>query len=143
MSFSITSMIGLGYIGPLTAAALVSRQKWAVGVDVNQHTVEIISRGEIHIMEPDLAGAVKIAVEQGCLSVTTTLAEVDTYLIAVPMPLRGRHEPDMVFVKSTAKSIVLALKKGPLVILKSTSLVGPTEQMTGWLTKIRPDLSFL
>ncbi len=67
MSFSTISVIGLGYIGLPTAAAFASRQKRVVGVDVNQHAVETINRGEIHIVEPDLASVVKTAVEQGYL----------------------------------------------------------------------------
>lgn len=61
MSFSTISVIGLGYIGLPTAAAFASRQKRVVGVDVNQHAVETINRGEIHIVEPDLASVVKTA----------------------------------------------------------------------------------
>ncbi len=55
--------------------------------------------------------------------------EADAYLIAVPTPFKDRHEPDMVFVESAAKSIAPTLKKGSLVILESTSPVGSTEQM--------------
>ncbi|VEC03693.1 UDP-glucose dehydrogenase [Klebsiella pneumoniae] len=86
MSFSTISVIGLGYIGLPTAAAFASRQKRVVGVDVNQHAVETINRGEIHIVEPDLASVVKTAVEQGYLSATTTPVEADAYL----MPCRRR-----------------------------------------------------
>ena len=103
MSFSTISVIGLGYIGLPTAAAFASRQKRVVGVDVNQHAVETINRGEIHIVEPDLASVVKTAVEQGYLSATTTPVEADAYLIAVPTPFKDRHEPDMVFVESDVK----------------------------------------
>ena len=142
MSFSTISVIGLGYIGLPTAAAFASRQKRVVGVDVNQHAVETINRGEIHIVEPDLASVVKTAVEQGYLSATTTPVAADAYLIAVPTPFKDRHEPDMVFVESAAKSIAPTLKKGSLVILESTSPVGSTEQMAEWLAEMRPDLSF-
>jgi UDP-N-acetyl-D-mannosaminuronic acid dehydrogenase len=61
-----------------------------VGVDINQHAVETINRGEIHIVEPDLASVVKTAVEQGYLSATTTPVEADAYLIAVPTPFKDR-----------------------------------------------------
>lgn len=88
MSFSTISVIGLGYIGLPTAAAFASRQKRVVGVDVNQHAVETINRGEIHIVEPDLASVVKTAVEQGYLSATTTPVEADAYLIAVRRRLK-------------------------------------------------------
>ena len=55
MSFATISVIGLGYIGLPTAAAFASRQKQVIGVDINQHAVDTINRGEIHIVEPDLA----------------------------------------------------------------------------------------
>lgn len=53
MSFATISVIGLGYIGLPTAAAFASRQKQVIGVDINQHAVDTINRGEIHIVEPD------------------------------------------------------------------------------------------
>ena len=67
MSFATISVIGLGYIGLPTAAAFASRQKQVIGVDINQHAVDTINRGEIHIVEPDLASVVKTAVEGGFL----------------------------------------------------------------------------
>ena len=124
MSFSTISVIGLGYIGLPTAAAFASRQKEVVGVDINQHAVDTINRGEIHIVEPDLDSVVKTAVSAGHLRATTTPVEADAYLIAVPTPFKGDHEPDMVFVEAAAKSIAPVLKKGALVILESTSPVG-------------------
>ena len=54
MSFKTISVIGLGYIGLPTAAMFASRKKKVIGVDVNQHAVDTINRGKIHIVEPDL-----------------------------------------------------------------------------------------
>ncbi|WJJ28215.1 UDP-N-acetyl-D-mannosamine dehydrogenase [Enterobacter hormaechei] len=142
MSFTTISVVGLGYIGLPTAAAFASRQKQVVGVDINAHAVETINRGEIHIVEPDLDRVVKKAVDGGFLRASTTPVEADAYLIAVPTPFKGDHEPDMVYVEAAAKSIAPVLKKGALVILESTSPVGATEQMAQWLAEARPDLSF-
>jgi UDP-N-acetyl-D-mannosaminuronic acid dehydrogenase len=142
MSFSTISVIGLGYIGLPTAAAFASRQKQVVGVDINQHAVDTINRGEIHIVEPDLDKVVKTAVAGGYLRASTTPVEADAYLIAVPTPFKGDHEPDMAFVESAAKSIAPVLKKGALVILESTSPVGATEQVAQWLAELRQDLMF-
>ncbi|PSH19090.1 UDP-N-acetyl-D-mannosamine dehydrogenase [Yersinia pseudotuberculosis] len=142
MSFETISVIGLGYIGLPTAAAFASRKKKVIGVDVNAHAVETINRGAIHIVEPDLDKVVKIAVEGGYLQAVTKPLAADAFLIAVPTPFKGDHEPDMIFVESAAKSIAPVLKKGDLVILESTSPVGATEQMAQWLAEARPDLSF-
>ncbi|WP_165431466.1 UDP-N-acetyl-D-mannosamine dehydrogenase [Atlantibacter hermannii] len=142
MSFSTISVIGLGYIGLPTAAAFASRQKHVVGVDINSRAVETINRGEIHIVEPELGEVVKAAVENGFLRATTQPVEADAFLIAVPTPFKGEHEPDMKFVQAAAESIAPVLRKGNLVILESTSPVGSTEQMAEWLAALRPDLSF-
>jgi UDP-N-acetyl-D-mannosaminuronic acid dehydrogenase len=99
-------------------------------------------QGEIHIVEPDLDNVVKTAVEGGYLKASTSPVEADAYLIAVPTPFKGDHEPDMVYVEAAAKSLAPVLKKGALVILESTSPVGATEQMAQWLADARPDLTF-
>ncbi|WP_347253745.1 UDP-N-acetyl-D-mannosamine dehydrogenase [Leminorella grimontii] len=142
MSFETISVIGLGYIGLPTASAFASHKKNVIGVDVNQHAVDTINRGAIHIVEPDLDKVVKEAVEGGFLRAVTKPQPADAFLIAVPTPFKGDHEPDMVYVESAAKSIAPVLKKGDLVILESTSPVGATEQMAGWLAEARPDLTF-
>lgn len=142
MSFNTISVIGLGYIGLPTAAAFASCQKKVIGVDVNQHAIETINRGEIHIVEPDLDKVVKTAVEGGFLKVVAKPLPADAFLVAVPTPFKGKHEPDMAYVESAARSIAPVLKKSDLVILESTSPVGATEQMAEWLAQERPDLSF-
>ncbi|GKW09252.1 UDP-N-acetyl-D-mannosamine dehydrogenase [Pectobacterium carotovorum] len=142
MSFTTISVIGLGYIGLPTAAAFASRQKKVIGIDVNKLAVETINRGEIHIVEPDLDSLVKAAVENGYLQAMTKPVPADAFLIAVPTPFKGDHEPDLAYVQAAAASIAPVLKKGDLVILESTSPVGATEQMAEWLADARPDLTF-
>lgn len=146
MSFETISVIGLGYIGLPTAAMFASRKKKVIGVDVNQHAVDTINRGEIHIVEPDLDMIVHAAVNEGYLKATLTPEPADAFLIAVPTPFKDSDseipEPDLKYIESAAKAIAPVLKKGDLVILESTSPVGATEKMAAWLAAIRSDLSF-
>lgn len=142
MPFTTISVIGLGYIGLPTAAVFASRKKQVIGVDVNQSAVDIINRGQIHIVEPDLDMVVHAAVTEGYLRATTKAEAADAFLIAVPTPFKSDHEPDLSYIESASKSIAPVLKKGDLVILESTSPVGATEQMAAWLAEARPDLSF-
>jgi len=142
MPFNTISVVGLGYIGLPTAAVFASRKKQVIGVDVNQNAVDIINRGQIHIVEPDLDMVVHAAVTEGYLRATTRPEPADAFLIAVPTPFKGDHEPDLSYIESASKSIAPVLKKGDLVILESTSPVGATEQMAAWLAEVRPDLSF-
>ena len=146
MSFNTISVIGLGYIGLPTAAMFASRKKSVIGVDVNQHAVDTINRGEIHIVEPDLDMIVHAAVTEGYLKATLTPEPADAFLIAVPTPFKNNDstipEPDLSYIKKASEAIASVLKKGDLVILESTSPVGATEQMAEWLAAARPDLSF-
>jgi UDP-N-acetyl-D-mannosaminuronic acid dehydrogenase len=144
--FETISIVGLGYIGLPTAAVFASRKIKVIGVDVNQHAVDTINRGQIHIVEPDLDMLVHAAVTEGYLKATTQPQPADAFLIAVPTPFKegptGKHHPDLSYIESAAKSIAPVLKKGDLVILESTSPVGATEQMAAWLAEARPDLTF-
>ena len=142
MNFETISVVGLGYIGLPTAAVFAARKKKVIGVDVNPNAVATINRGEIHIIEPDLDIVVRAAVTEGYLRATTTPEPADAFLIAVPTPFKGDHEPDLSYIESASKAIAPVLKKGDLVILESTSPVGATEQMSAWLAEARPDLSF-
>ncbi len=134
------SVIGLGYIGLPTAAMLASRKITVIGVDVNQHAVDTINQGKIHIVEPDLDMIVHASVTQGFLRATTKPEPADVFLIAVPTPFKGDHEPDLSYVQAAVESIAPVLKKGNIVILESTSPVGTTEKMLEWLAMARPDL---
>ena len=146
MSFETISVIGLGYIGLPTAAMFASRKKKVIGVDVNQHAIDTINRGEIHIVEPDLDMIVHAAVSEGYLRATNVPEPADAFLIAVPTPFKDSNseipEPDLKYIEAAAKSIAPVLKQGDLVILESTSPVGATEQLANWLAEIRSDLSF-
>jgi UDP-N-acetyl-D-mannosaminuronic acid dehydrogenase len=140
--FHSVSVIGLGYIGLPTAAMFASRKIKVVGVDTNEKAVATINAGGAHIVEPDLDIAVRSAVEQGYLRASSTVEPAEAFLIAVPTPFRDGHEPDLSYIESAARAIAPVLRAGNLVVLESTSPVGATEQMAGWLAEERPDLTF-
>jgi len=147
MSFETVSVIGLGYIGLPTAAMFASRKKNVIGVDVNQHAVDTINQGRIHIVEPDLDMMVHAAVSEGYLRATTVAEPADAFLIAVPTPFLPVESgqvptPDLSFIQAAAKSIAPVLKKGDLIVLESTSPVGATEKLSQWLSELRSDLAF-
>src|SRR5690554_8145377 len=120
MQFNTISMIGLGYIGLPTAAVFASRKIKVIGVDVNQKAVDMINRGQIHIVEPDLDMVVHAAVKEGYLRATTTPEPADAFLVAVPTPFKGdRHEPDLSYIEAAARAIAPMLQKDNLLDRKS------------------------
>ncbi|MCP3697570.1 MAG: UDP-N-acetyl-D-mannosamine dehydrogenase, partial [Aliivibrio sp.] len=142
MSFKKISVIGLGYIGLPTAAVIASRGIEVIGVDVNQHAVDTINQGNIHIVEPDLDIVVRGVVTTGNLRATTTPEPAEAFMIAVPTPFKEGNAPDLKYIEAAAKAIAPVLEKGNLIILESTSPVGATEKLSAWLKESRPDLSF-
>jgi UDP-N-acetyl-D-mannosaminuronic acid dehydrogenase len=138
----IISVIGLGYIGLPTAAILASTGIDVIGVDINQHTVDIINQGKIHIIEPKLDILVRESVVKGQLKAVIRPEKADVFIIAVPTPLKKGYKPDLSYIKSAVKAISSVLEKGNLVILESTSSVGTTEKMIEWMKFERPDISF-
>jgi UDP-N-acetyl-D-mannosaminuronic acid dehydrogenase len=131
VNFNKICVMGLGYIGLPTASTFATHGIKVVGVDVNPHVVETLSRGEIHIHEPGLGTVVESAIKSGNLTVSSKPEEADAFLIAVPTPFYedkfAEHEgrryklADMGAVVAATEAIVPYLRKGNLVILESTS----------------------
>ncbi|RKO68666.1 UDP-N-acetyl-D-mannosamine dehydrogenase [Sphingobacterium puteale] len=132
--------VGLGYIG-LPTSALIANSGIAVhGVDISQHVVDTINAGRIHIVEPDLDKAVAKAVADGYLKAGTKPIEADTYLVVVPTPFKGDHQPDISYVQAATEGIIPLLKEGDLYVIESTSPVGTTEKMMTLIFSKRPEL---
>ena len=132
--------IGLGYIGLPTSAQIASHGANVLGVDINQHVVDTINEGKIHIVEPDLDKIVSAAVSNGNLKASTKASSAEVFLIVVPTPFKGNHEPDISFVEAATNGIIPLLKKGDLYIIESTSPVGTTEKMQKLIYEARPEL---
>ncbi len=130
-------VLGLGYIGLPTASIFATKGRRVLGVDVSAAVVETINSGRIHIQEPDLDVLVRAAVQSGNLKAATTPAAAEVFIIAVPTPFiasaDGARVPDLSFVEAAARSIAPFVAAGNLIILESTSPVGTTEKVKGWL----------
>ena len=132
--------IGLGYIGLPTSALIASKLTQVLGVDIDQKVVDTVNDGKIHIVEPDLDVIVSKAVNDGFFKASTTAVAADTFLIVVPTPFKGNHEPDISYVESATRAILPLLKKGDLYIIESTSPIGTTEKMRDLIFQSRPEL---
>lgn len=136
----VVALVGLGYIGLPTAAALAMHGAEVVGVDINAATVEAVSSGLVPFVEPDLAVAVSGAVTMGRLTATTEMPHAETYIVAVPTPFLDDRSADLSYIRSATQAIAPRLRGGELVILESTSPPGTTRKMSEWLAELRPDL---
>lgn len=141
---SVIAVVGLGYIGLPTAAALAAAGHTVIGCDVKAAVVEAVRAGRSHIVEPGLNEILRTVVETGALTAELEVPEAEAYLIAVPTP-NGEDEyrtPDLSYVFAAAEAIAPRLRPGALVVLESTSPVGATREMIARMAQARPDLRF-
>ncbi len=68
-------VVGLGYVGAVTAACLADRGHAVTGVDVDPLKVEEMDRGRSPVVEPRLAELIASTRASGGLSVTTELLD--------------------------------------------------------------------
>jgi UDP-N-acetyl-D-mannosaminuronic acid dehydrogenase len=121
-------VLGLGYVG-LTLAAVNARDGFSVwGVDVNTAVIEGLKNGEPHFHEnglPELLESVK-----NKLSFSTKIEPDEKknsiYVIAVGTSLNPDTTADYTQIDSSTAMIGQVLKKGDIVILRSTVIVGTT-----------------
>jgi UDP-N-acetyl-D-mannosaminuronic acid dehydrogenase len=142
-------IMGMGYIGLPTAALLANKNYQVHGVDINQNTIDIINRGEIHIVEPELDTFVHSAVKSGSLVANIRPAEADIFMIAVPTPfhvdklneITNSPIPNTDYIVDATNQIAPYVKSGNLILLESTSPVGTTDMMVDVLKKGGIDVS--
>ena len=132
--------IGLGYIGLPTSALIASNGTNVLGVDTNKSVVDIINKGEVHIVEPELDNIVSSVVSDGFFQASLKAKSANVYLIVVPTPFKENYQPDISYVEAATNSIIPLLKKHDLYIIESTSPVGTTEKMMNLILSKRPEL---
>lgn len=113
-------VVGLGYIGLPTAVMFANHGYQVVGVDVSERTLNLLSKGQVHIEEPGLQEYLTNALNEGAFTVSATPEEADMFIIAVPSPITSEKTADMNYIEAATASIVPYLKKGDLVVLEST-----------------------
>lgn len=132
--------MGLGYIGLPTAIIAADHGIEVTGVDINPQVVEMTNKGIIHFVEPGLQELCRKVIDNGRLHAATMPATSDVYLIVVPTPFKGNHEPDISYVETATRSVIPLLKEGDLFVIESTSPVGTTEKMMQLIFSLRPEL---
>lgn len=122
-------ILGLGYIGLPTSAMFASHGHEVIGVDINNHVIDALNRGEIIIEEPYLDILVQAAVTSGNLRAYKEPKKADVFIIAVPTPLTKDLKADLAYVEKATETILPYLENGNIVVLESTSPTGTTEEL--------------
>lgn len=124
-------IIGLGYVGLPLAVEYAKAGYTVLGIDKSKSKVEKLNRGENYIddvVSSELAAMVK----EGRLYAEATydhVGDADVIYICVPTPFTPNKEPDVTYIEDSTKGILTGLRKGQLIILKSTTYPETTEKL--------------
>lgn len=129
--FSSYSVVGLGKLGASMAAAIAGRGFDVIGVDVNQHVVDLVNAGHAPVWETNLEAT--IAANQDRLRATLSHREAilgsDVTFVVVPTPSDKRGAFSLQYAKWAFGEIGRALAEKNSyhnVVLTSTVLPGST-----------------
>lgn len=128
---AIVAVIGLGYVGLPLAVEKARAGYRTIGFDMQKSKVEMVNEGHNYIGDV-IDNELKELVQKGFLSATTNFSivkEADFIAICVPTPLDEYQQPDISYVKNSARDISKNLKKGSIVVLESTTYPGTTEEL--------------
>ena len=130
------AVLGLGYVGCVSAACLAKLGHRVIGVDRDQLKVESVQQGRAPFYEPGLQPLVKEMVALRRLSATVDLraaiAEADVALLCVGTPSESNGNLGLAQLQRVAAEIGLTLstRTKPLaVVVRSTVFPGTCEEI--------------
>lgn len=127
----IVGVVGLGYVGLPLAVEKAKAGFKTIGFDIQEEKVNLVNAGHNYIGDVVDSDLEKL-VNKNMLKATTDFSfvrNVDFVAICVPTPLDAHQQPDISYVKTSAKEISKYLKKGTMVVLESTTYPGTTEEL--------------
>lgn len=126
---AVIGVVGLGYVGMPIALEFAKKGFQVIGMDVSESKVEMLTKGQ-NFIEDLQDEDVAYVVEQGLLKATTSFAflnQADVIYICVPTPFDANKDPDLSYILSAGKGVSSILRQGQVIILKSTTFPGTTE----------------
>jgi GDP-mannose 6-dehydrogenase len=125
------SVLGLGYVGTVTAGCLAADGHQVIGVDPVPTKVELIKSGRSPIVEADIDEIIESTVRSGRLRATDNCSEAihetDLSFVCVGTPSQTNGNLDLRFIRRICEQIGEALKSKDsrhTVVIRSTILPG-------------------
>lgn len=130
------SVLGLGYVGAVSAACLAKEGHYVVGVDPNHTKVDLINGGKTPIVEQQIGEIIGEAVSVGKLSATTdigkALSETEISIVCVGTPSNSNGSLDLRYVKKVCEEMGDAIRDKPekhIIVMRSTMLPGTMKDL--------------
>lgn len=124
------AVVGLGYVGLPLTAALANVGYHVIGVDIDKKRLERLKQSyKADIYEPGVDDVFNKC--RDCIEFTSdygyAMGKCEAVFVTVGTPLKDNDEPDYGHIDASIVAIGKHLKKGQTVVLKSTVVVGTTE----------------
>ncbi len=136
-------VVGVGYVGLVTAACFADLGNCVVALDVDEQRVENLKKGIMPIYEPGLEELVKRNTRAGRLSFTTDYAAAlkgaEFAFIAVGTPSGVEGNADLQYVDSAARSIAKNMTSPLVIINKSTVPIGTGDWVADIVKRAQPE----
>jgi len=136
---STISVVGTGYVGLVTGACFADLGNRVTCIDVDEHKVATLKKGNVPIFEPGLEEVVERNIKAGRLHFTTSYAEglkdTEFVFVAVNTPPGLAGEADMTYARAAAHSIAENLTTPAIVVNKSTMPIGTGDWVQGVLDR--------
>lgn len=146
------AVLGLGYVGCVSAACFAREGFHVVGVDVNEEKVAILNAGRSPIVEPGLDDLIAEVTRDGRLTATTDVREAvlsaDISLVCVGTPSEKNGNIKLDYIFRVAEQVGQALRDSGryhVFVIRSTVLPGTNEKARAILAEQsgkRPGVDF-
>jgi UDPglucose 6-dehydrogenase len=140
-------IIGTGYVGLVTGACFAQTGHHVTCVDVDRSKVAMLNKGRVPIYEPGLAELIAEGRRGKTLhfsaDVKAAAAAADIIFIAVGTPSKESDgHADLSNLYSAVAEVGPVLRRGCLIVIKSTVPVGTCDQIAGMIESLRSDSAF-
>jgi len=125
------TVIGAGYVGLPLALALAESGYRLWALDVDQAKVGVLNAGGSYIRDlpSETVASARAAGRFAATTDPSVLAGSDAVVICVPTPFTPQKEPDLSAVRAAAAAVAAHARPGLLVVLRSTSYPGTTDEV--------------
>jgi UDPglucose 6-dehydrogenase len=135
-------VVGVGYVGLVTAACFADLGNSVIALDVDEKRVENLKKGIMPIYEPGLEELVIRNYKSGRITFTTSYEEAlkgaEFAFIAVGTPSGVDGNADLKYVESAARSIAENMKEPLIIINKSTVPIGTGDWVADIVKSAQP-----
>jgi len=129
------AVLGLGYVGTVSAACLAREGHEVIGVDSEPRKVELVNAGKSPIIEKEVGEIIQREVAAGRLRATAdaaaAVAWADLSLVCVGTPSRGNGDIELGYVRRVCEQVGAGLRRhdgAPVIAIRSTMLPGSVRE---------------